>query len=207
MERFKGMRYHHQLFTEYVSCTTVQFVFSRFPLKDELNCCYWLFNLFPWYPVNFSVAAVYDLVVTSEPWADISQDTTLTCSSSSEQFLEVLWRRSPLNDTYTTSVSFLRYQSSPSSISWNVSIDQTHFIFDATMDNFPFTVKSVTLDDEGTYWCLALGGTSFWYSYQGTDVRVRGKIEVRYTVRSKLVTVQPCLPFFRRPLLKYLRLV
>ena len=55
------------------------------------------------------------------------------------------------------------------------AVDQTHFVFNETSDSYPLTVMSVTLLDEGTYWCQARDGVSFRFVVNSTDVRIRGK--------------------------------
>ena len=124
----------------------------------------------------FSVMAVGELVVTSDPWVDLHQSTTVTCSVVMAQALDLNWQKGPLGGPRDATRAIVFYDTTSSDrVIWNSTVDRTHFIFDETRDDFPLTIISVTLEDEGRYWCKVTDDVTFLLSSKHTDTRIRGK--------------------------------
>ena len=127
------------------------------------------------YHVLLSAPVLAELIVTSEPWVDRSQDATVTCTSLKAVF-EINWRKGP---DLSNSTGIVDYSLSTSSVTWNDVVDQTHFVFDETSDSYPLPIKSATFEDESRYWCQVLDATSFNYVHNSTEIRIRGMLHNR----------------------------
>ncbi|XP_033641271.1 tyrosine-protein kinase Mer-like isoform X2 [Asterias rubens] len=124
--------------------------------------------------ISIIVMAVGELVVTSDPWVDIHQSTTITCFVVMAQALDLNWQKGPLGGTGDATRAIVLYHTTSSDrVIWNSTVDRTHFIFDETRDDFPLTIISVTLEDEGRYWCKVTDDVTFSLSSKHTDTRIR----------------------------------
>ena len=143
-----------------------------------------------------AVASV-GLTVTGEPWVDIDQNTTVTCSVSTAQLLIVNWRKGPLGASSSVSQPIVLYDATSfSQVTWDYNVNRSHFLFDESMNDFPLTIISLVLEDEGRYWCRALDDETFSTSTEKTEILVRGKTQVYLfitsTSKAMIVLSQAC---------------
>ena len=58
-------------------------------------------------------------------------------------------------------------------VEWSSTVDVSHFTFDETVPDAPLTIKSVTLGDEGRYWCVR-NTIGVGEEYGTSDMQIRG---------------------------------
>ena len=105
------------------------------------------------------------------------------------------WRKSPLGASNSVSQPIVAYDATSfSQVFWDDNVNRSHVLFDESMNDFPLTIISLVLDDEGRYWCQALDDETFAHSTEKTEIRVRGKTQVSFfffTSTSKAMIVLP----------------
>ncbi|XP_022108631.1 hemicentin-1-like [Acanthaster planci] len=127
---------------------------------DVLQCCatnsaldYCSQNVCDSCALNVQLPAA--LTVTSEPWVTIRTDTTLACFGTeidSRTLNSLTWLRSQVNNSDVHSATQL-VKYTRGNLEFADGIDSNHYEFQTSNGIFTLTIKSVSLEDDGKYWC------------------------------------------------------
>ncbi|XP_022108612.1 uncharacterized protein LOC110988931 isoform X4 [Acanthaster planci] len=85
-------------------------------------------------------------------WADENTTISISCTPS-EAISFLRWYETTLGGELSSATQIVQLFTLDGTVTWSAGVDQSHFQFDSGSADYPLTVKSVTLEDEGSYWC------------------------------------------------------
>ncbi|XP_038064948.1 uncharacterized protein LOC119735322 [Patiria miniata] len=109
------------------------------------------------------------IVVSGPDWTDTGQDAVFTCIST-ETVRLVQWSKANFNESANSAILLIGLTVSNGIV---VNSNNSKYGFDKDALGYPLTVKAVTSDDQGAYWCL-INTLETGYFRNSVEMRVRG---------------------------------